>query len=96
MRELGAVGDVCFRFFDADGVRSVEIDQRLIGIGSDDLVKIPRRIGVAGGERKFTAIRAALRGRWINVLITDCHGGTARSEIPTAQRRTTRRRLSRR
>ena len=32
---------------------------------------IPRRIGVAGGARKFPAIRASLRGGWINVLITD-------------------------
>jgi DNA-binding transcriptional regulator LsrR (DeoR family) len=72
LRELGAVGDVCFRFFDADGkpVRST-LDQRLIGITLAELVKIPRRIGVAGGDRKFSAIRGALRGGWVNVLITD-------------------------
>ncbi len=72
LRALGAVGDVCFRFFDEDGQQvRTKIDQRLIGIGYAELLKVPRRIGVAGGERKFTAIRAALRGRWINVLITD-------------------------
>ena len=72
LRALGAVGDVCFRFFDAAGnqVRS-SLDQKLIGITPTDLAAVPRRIGVAGGERKFTAIRAALRGKWINVLITD-------------------------
>ena len=72
LRELGAVGDVCFRFFDADGkpVKST-LDQRLIGITLPELAKIPRRIGVAGGERKFSAIRGALRGGWVNVLITD-------------------------
>jgi len=32
---------------------------------------VPRRIGVAGGDRKFSAIRAALRGGWVNTLITD-------------------------
>jgi DNA-binding transcriptional regulator LsrR (DeoR family) len=26
---------------------------------------------VAGSERKYAAILAALRGRWINVLVTD-------------------------
>jgi DNA-binding transcriptional regulator LsrR (DeoR family) len=26
---------------------------------------------VAGGRRKYAAIRAALRGGWLNVLITD-------------------------
>ena len=72
LRDLGAVGDVCFRFFDADGkaVKST-LDQRLIGITLAELAKIPRRIGVAGGDRKFSAIRGALRGGWVNVLITD-------------------------
>jgi DNA-binding transcriptional regulator LsrR (DeoR family) len=72
LRSLGAVGDVCFRYFDADGKPvSSKLDQRLIGITPAALMKIPRRIGVAGGTRKFSAIRAALRGGWINVLITD-------------------------
>jgi DNA-binding transcriptional regulator LsrR (DeoR family) len=30
-----------------------------------------RCVGVAGGRRKFDAIRGALLGGWINVLITD-------------------------
>jgi DNA-binding transcriptional regulator LsrR (DeoR family) len=72
LRSLGAVGDVCFRYFDADGKPvSSKLDQRLIGITPAELMRIPRRIGVAGGARKFSAIRAALRGGWINVLITD-------------------------
>jgi DNA-binding transcriptional regulator LsrR (DeoR family) len=72
LRSLGAVGDVCFRYFDADGkpIHS-RLEQRLIGINYDELMAIPRRIGVAGGERKFSAIRGALRGRWVSVLITD-------------------------
>jgi 3,4-dihydroxy 2-butanone 4-phosphate synthase / GTP cyclohydrolase II len=35
--------------------------------------RIPRRIGVAGGPAKYAAIRAAIRGGWVNVLITDQH-----------------------
>ena len=35
----------------------------------------PARVGVAGGARKFEAIRGAMRGKWIDVLITDL--GTA-------------------
>ena len=72
MRAGGAVGDVCFRYFDAEGhqVRTT-LDQRLVGISAEEFLLIPRRIGVAGGERKFAAIRAALLGRWVNVLITD-------------------------
>lgn len=72
LRRLGAVGDVCFRFFDEDGnhVRST-FDQRVIGVTAKELLAVPRRIGVAGGNRKFSAIRAALLGGWVNILITD-------------------------
>ena len=72
LRRRGAVGDVCFRYFDADGKPvASKFDRRVIGITADELVLVPRRIGVAGGARKFEAIRAALRGGWVNVLITD-------------------------
>jgi DNA-binding transcriptional regulator LsrR (DeoR family) len=36
-----------------------------------DLSQVPRRVGVAGGASKYRAIRAALRGAWVNVLVTD-------------------------
>jgi len=72
LRGLGAVGDICFRFFDADGrPLQSELDHRVLGITPERLRTIPRRIGVAGGDPKVPAIRAALRGGWINVLITD-------------------------
>ncbi len=60
------------RFFDEEGnhVRST-FDQRVIGVTAKELLAVPRRIGVAGGERKFSAIRAALLGGWVNILITD-------------------------
>ena len=72
LRRLGAVGDVCYRFFDDQGrlVRS-ELDDRVMGIPPERLRSIPRRVGIAGGERKLSAIRAALLGGWVNVLITD-------------------------
>ncbi|MFF3440927.1 sugar-binding transcriptional regulator [Streptosporangium sp. NPDC002721] len=72
LRSLGAVGDVCLRFFDAEGdvVRSA-FDRRVVGMGADALRSVGRRVAVAGGEREHAAIRAALRGGWVNVLITD-------------------------
>ena len=51
--------------------RESELDARVLGIAPDRLQAIPRRIGVAGGAQKYPAVRAALRGGWINVLITD-------------------------
>ena len=68
----GAVGDICLRFFDADG-EPVEhpLGDRVIGIGLHQLRGCRRSVGIAGGARKLAAIRGALLGRWINVLITD-------------------------
>ena len=68
----GAVGDVCHRFFDraGDPVPS-DLDNRVLGIGTDTLRAIPRRVGLAGGPSKHEAIRAAVVGGWVNVLVTD-------------------------
>jgi DNA-binding transcriptional regulator LsrR (DeoR family) len=68
----GAVGDICLRFFDAEGKQvSTQLHDRVIGIELEALKSAKRVVGVAGGPRKEEAIRAALRGRWVNVLITD-------------------------
>lgn len=76
LRSLKAVGDVCLRFFDSDGSAvTSSIDQRVVGISTELLRQVPRRIGVAGGVRKHSAIRAAVLGGWVNVLVTDA--GTA-------------------
>jgi len=72
LRRLGAVGDVCLRFFDETGAQiTTPFEDRLIGIEADVLRRVPRRVAVAGGDRKYNAIRAALLGGWVNVLITD-------------------------
>ena len=72
IREQGAVGDVCGIHFDVNG-RSVyqEFTDRLVAIGMDDLFKIPVRIAVAGGLGKVMPVLGALRGGFINVLVTD-------------------------
>lgn len=76
--EAGAVGDMGLRFFDALGrqVRS-STDTRIIGIDLPEMARIPRVVGVAGGPRKVEAIRAAMMGRFINVLVTDNHTAEA-------------------
>jgi DNA-binding transcriptional regulator LsrR (DeoR family) len=72
LREAGAVGDVCHRFFAADGALvPSELDGRVVGVDPTTYRAIPRRIGLAGGERKRQAIRAAVLGGWVNVLVTD-------------------------
>jgi DNA-binding transcriptional regulator LsrR (DeoR family) len=76
LKHAGAVGDVCMRFYDSAG-RPVKtsFDERVIGISTEQIKSTRRRIGVAGGRRKFEAIRAALRGGWISTLITDLETG---------------------
>lgn len=68
----GAVGDVCAHHFDANGkYLDIDINHRVIGIKVESLFKIPTVIGVAGDARKAPAILGALRGNYVNVLITD-------------------------
>lgn len=70
--KLGAVGDVCGRFFDKDGKTCYEqIDKRTIGVSLDDLKKAKYVVGIGGGYEKIEAINGALKGGIINVLITD-------------------------
>ena len=68
----GAVGDICLRFYDAKGqaIRSA-LDERVIGMRLEDLGKVGRSVAICGGKRKFSAILGAVRGKWINTLITD-------------------------
>ncbi len=72
VRAAGGVGDIGLRFLRADG-RPVptSLNERVIGIELEQLKRVPRAIGVAGGPSKVLAIRAALIGGWINCLITD-------------------------
>ena len=72
LRQHGAVGDVLARFFDNQG-RPIDtpLNNRVIGMGLDQLKRVRRSVGVAGGRRKLEAIRGALLGGLINVLITD-------------------------
>lgn len=68
----GAVGDVALRFFDAEGA-PVEsgLDPRIVGVDLPTLARSGSVVGIAGGAEKTEAIRAALRGGIVDVLVTD-------------------------
>lgn len=71
-RERGAVGELCLHFLDKAGQPvDTGLDQLVIGVSLDQLRAAKRRWAVAGGRRKRTAVRAALRGGWVNTLVTD-------------------------
>src|SRR5579875_2757391 len=57
LRQLGAVGDICFRFYDEAGkpIKS-PMNQRVVGIELDALKRIERVVGIAGGKGKLPAI----------------------------------------
>ena len=67
----GTVGDIALRYYDSDG-RCIEsdINDRIIGITLEQL-----KHAQGGGRLRWTgkvaALRAALRGGLVNVLITD-------------------------
>ncbi len=72
LKAQGAVGSVNLRYFDMQGqVFNSELDQRIIGLTLSEIQRIRRVIGVAGGISKREAIKAALAGKLVNVLVTD-------------------------
>ena len=72
LKRYNAVGDICSRFYDSDGkLCPTEINERIIGIDLESLRDIETVVGVAGGEGKVEAINAALKGGFLDVLVTD-------------------------
>lgn len=68
----GAVGDVICHFIDKDGnLVDTGIDSRLINVPLSTLNELENVIGVAAGTHKVPAINAALKGGFIDILITD-------------------------
>ncbi|MDP4162197.1 MAG: sugar-binding transcriptional regulator [Bacillota bacterium] len=67
-----AVGDICSRFFDADGqICNESLNERTLGINLEDLKKKEHSILIAGGPHKIEGIYGALKGQLANVLVTD-------------------------
>jgi lsr operon transcriptional repressor len=72
LREHDVVGDILGQFFDINGtVVDIALHDRRIGIELADLKFIPKVVGVAGGVHKAHAILGALRGGFLDVLVTN-------------------------
>ncbi|MDR2553756.1 MAG: hypothetical protein LBD31_11415 [Treponema sp.] len=68
----GSCCDLCGYHHDEYGrYMDVSVNRRILGIDPKDFVKIPRRVGIACGTPKATAIRAALRGKLVTDIFTD-------------------------
>lgn len=68
----GAVGDINTYFYDRDGNRcETELERRTIGMDIEQLKRVRYVIAVAGGKFKTDAIYSALKGKIVNVVVTD-------------------------
>ncbi len=74
----GAAGDVLSQFYDENGeIIDSELHNKLISTKLEALEKSKNVVAAAGGMHKIKAIHAALKGRYIDVLITDEDTGKA-------------------
>ena len=75
------VGDAAHIDEDGKPVRSA-LDDVTIGVTLEQLRNAKQRWAVVGGSYKVQALRAALRGGWIDVLVTDVDTATALMKNP--------------
>ncbi len=74
----GAVGDILCHFIDKNGqLIESDMEGRLISTSLSTLKSLENTIGVAAGSTKVAAILGALRGGYLDVLITDEATATA-------------------
>ena len=72
IRKASAVGDVCAIYYEIDGsVAKVDFNTRRIGTSYKDLLNIETRLAIAGNPDKAEAVLGAIRGGFINALVTD-------------------------
>jgi DNA-binding transcriptional regulator LsrR (DeoR family) len=78
LKQCGAVGEICGRFFDAAGR---ECDSpwrdRVLSIDLEQVRRIPQVIGVVAGADRATAVTAAIRGGLVKSLVLDVAGAQA-------------------
>ncbi|WP_334173062.1 sugar-binding transcriptional regulator [Sinomonas sp.] len=71
-QDHGAVGQISGRFYDSEGRQlDLAVNRRILSLDLEDLKQIPTVVGVASGERKAQAVRAAIRGGLVHVLVLD-------------------------
>ncbi|MBU1294396.1 MAG: sugar-binding transcriptional regulator [Gammaproteobacteria bacterium] len=68
----GAVGDICLHYYDKEGKPVIKLeDDPVIGMSLEQLESCELVVALAGGLDKVEAIKGALSGNYIDVLITD-------------------------
>lgn len=84
LQQIGAVGEICTRFFDVKGCPCTSsLDERIVALDLDVFRAVPLVIGVASGVHKAAAILGAIRGGYLKSLVTD--DATAKELLAIAQ-----------
>ena len=72
LEAAGACGDICANFFDANGTPcDVSLRRRIVAIDIADLKSHKNVVAISGGVKKYESVLGALRGGYVDVLITD-------------------------
>lgn len=80
--ELGAIGETCGRFFDANGQEcDSDYRDRVISIPLEKLRRVPLVVGATVGAERADAVVAAARSGLIKALIIDEDGARAALEF---------------
>ncbi|GCF95857.1 DeoR family transcriptional regulator [Enterococcus florum] len=71
LEKLGVVGDVNSRFFDREGKEvNHDINNNVIGVGIEELKKIPQVVAIAHHEDKWSGVYYACKNQLVTDLIT--------------------------
>ncbi len=66
------MGDINSYFYDKNGIEcDITLQSKVIGMSLEQLKKVRSVMAIAGGEQKIDAIHSALKGRLVNIIITD-------------------------
>jgi DNA-binding transcriptional regulator LsrR (DeoR family) len=72
LRELGAVGQICLRYFDNQGqFLTGALNKRVISVSVEQLSQMKNVVALAGGSDKFDAVLGILKSGLLDVLVTD-------------------------
>jgi DNA-binding transcriptional regulator LsrR (DeoR family) len=78
LREQGVVGDLMGYLMDEAGsVLDIPQNRKVVALRPEELATVETVVGVAGGASKSAAILAALRGGYLDVLVTDAAAAEA-------------------
>jgi DNA-binding transcriptional regulator LsrR (DeoR family) len=72
LNHLGAIGDICSRYFDKEGKQlDADVNKRTVAIELDKLKELEYSIGMAESADKVPSIIGAMKGKYINILISN-------------------------